>query len=595
MLQANKASVLTGFHVGSMKVQYMEVEYLIMVLNKITSLASLLSGFAASAFLQSTGLQHEGSWLKVVYVLCTSSALGFMLLVLLICTLCTMWGPGLALRGPEDSSLTKAVDIMNSSVRSTFRIFSVGLASYLFSSILSMSLLQPTLSCFVSITIISIGGLLICRAGWQVVDNLSPKYVTSAAIQGDPFSFASRLPGDKEESHRAADASFGPPPSASPYIHLCDVETGVAYYPPQTVLLSVDREQRYDWEAEATEGLHWSSLASPFQGAPPRHPASVGGRGMGAPERGTAGPFGVGFFAGSGANRPGRDQAAGERPPPATGESRGRWPSPRPPHCGSGAAQAGAGRAETGRASAGGNTPTPVPPVETESPRQPSSIFLNESLMLHRAASALLSLFSPSSDDAAETPAAANQSAFPASASFSPSSSPSCPSSVPLRQGAHARHGQVKDGAECGVLCRPACSENDDKRSVYMQREVLEAEREGEGDVRERQRSQEETSHNPAADLRVARLLSPCSVPKKTCEILVSEARGDHRGDHGRDEVKRQLTNKKSECGNYPTRGQPFDSLACGRRSNRDDSDELAISVHHPAQDASGGDHPATE
>ncbi|KEP61523.1 UNVERIFIED_CONTAM: hypothetical protein HHA_241180 [Hammondia hammondi] len=231
MLQANKASVLTGFHMGSMNVQHMEVEYLIMVMNKITSLASLLSGFAASSFLQATGLQKGESWIKLIYVLFTSSALGFMLLVLLICTLCTMWGPGLALRGSKDESLQTAVNIMDSSVQATFRLFSIGLACYMLSSILSMVLLQPILSSLVSVTIISVGGVFICRAGLHVVEHLSPEYVTSATICGDPLFFASRRVETEKTAEIEGLGSALPP--ASPYVKLCHMETGCLYYPPQ--------------------------------------------------------------------------------------------------------------------------------------------------------------------------------------------------------------------------------------------------------------------------------------------------------------------------------------------------------------------------
>ncbi|CBZ51929.1 conserved hypothetical protein [Neospora caninum Liverpool] len=236
MLQANKASVLTGFHMGSMKVQYMEVEYLIMVMNKTTSLASLLSGFAASTFLQSTGLQKGESWIKLIYVLFTSSAVGFMLLVLLICTLCTMWGPGLALRGPKDESLQRAVDIMDSSVQAAFRLFSIGLACYLFSSILSMVLLQPSLSSLVSVAIISVGGVFICRAGFHVVEHLSPSYVTPATIRGDPLFSAARAEGEKT----AGVGGFVSALPAWPHVKLGECDTGYRCPPSPSLLRDRD-------------------------------------------------------------------------------------------------------------------------------------------------------------------------------------------------------------------------------------------------------------------------------------------------------------------------------------------------------------------
>lgn len=55
MLQANKASVLTDFNLGSVTVRYMEVEYFLLVFGRINKLASVLAGFASSALMQDAG------------------------------------------------------------------------------------------------------------------------------------------------------------------------------------------------------------------------------------------------------------------------------------------------------------------------------------------------------------------------------------------------------------------------------------------------------------------------------------------------------------------------------------------------------------
>ena len=55
MLQANKAAVLTDLNLGSVSIQFKEIEYFLLVFSRITKIASLLAGFASAALMQAAG------------------------------------------------------------------------------------------------------------------------------------------------------------------------------------------------------------------------------------------------------------------------------------------------------------------------------------------------------------------------------------------------------------------------------------------------------------------------------------------------------------------------------------------------------------
>merc|ERR1719217_1261397 len=51
----------------------------------------------------------ENPWVVVAFLIFTGSAFGMNLLVILIATLCCLWGPGKALRGDDSSHLHDAI------------------------------------------------------------------------------------------------------------------------------------------------------------------------------------------------------------------------------------------------------------------------------------------------------------------------------------------------------------------------------------------------------------------------------------------------------------------------------------------------------
>mmetsp|Transcript_159459 Transcript_159459/g.487948 ORF Transcript_159459/g.487948 Transcript_159459/m.487948 type:complete len:213 (-) Transcript_159459:97-735(-) len=140
MLQANKAKLVAGFHQQTLEVRKMELDYYLMVFDKLSSISSLLAGFASSALM--IGIPRRDSpYLVTMFLLSTGSALGSHLLVVIVTTMCIMWGPGHALRGEDASFVDNAVYILDTAKRSMEKFFMFGLVCYFTSSILVVWLL----------------------------------------------------------------------------------------------------------------------------------------------------------------------------------------------------------------------------------------------------------------------------------------------------------------------------------------------------------------------------------------------------------------------------------------------------------------------
>ena len=91
--------------------------------------SALLAGFAYSGLTQ-VAIPHEAPYMiKLLYMLTTTTAMGFELIAVMNTTLLSMVGPGLALRGP-DGSMHPAVDGMMIEYRLAFYSFFAGLVSF---------------------------------------------------------------------------------------------------------------------------------------------------------------------------------------------------------------------------------------------------------------------------------------------------------------------------------------------------------------------------------------------------------------------------------------------------------------------------------
>jgi len=135
MIQARKGNVITSFHKTSLTIRYKELKYFLGVFNRMSSVSSLLAGFASSAMMLSVP-RWENPWVVVAFLVFTGAAFGMNLLVILIATLCALWGPGKALRGNDSLHLHEAIAILEGQQAMAMRFFVLGLFSYFLSAIM---------------------------------------------------------------------------------------------------------------------------------------------------------------------------------------------------------------------------------------------------------------------------------------------------------------------------------------------------------------------------------------------------------------------------------------------------------------------------
>mmetsp|Transcript_100484 Transcript_100484/g.181332 ORF Transcript_100484/g.181332 Transcript_100484/m.181332 type:complete len:214 (-) Transcript_100484:62-703(-) len=135
MIQANKATLITDFHQKTLEVRNMELEYYLMVFDKLSSISSMLAGFASSALMVAIP-QRTNPYLITLFLLSTACALGAHLLVVIVTTMCTMWGPGHALRGEDATYVDNAVYVLDKTKKHMEKFFFFGLICYFASSII---------------------------------------------------------------------------------------------------------------------------------------------------------------------------------------------------------------------------------------------------------------------------------------------------------------------------------------------------------------------------------------------------------------------------------------------------------------------------
>lgn len=125
MIQANKATVVTEFHKQSLEVRNMELDFYLLVFERISTISALLAGFASTA-IQVEVPEGSSPILKTCYLLFAATALGAHLLVVVVCTMCTMWGPGHALRGRDANCVDQAVAVLDAAQRQMEMFFFLG-------------------------------------------------------------------------------------------------------------------------------------------------------------------------------------------------------------------------------------------------------------------------------------------------------------------------------------------------------------------------------------------------------------------------------------------------------------------------------------
>ena len=148
--------------------------------------AALLAGFAYSGLTQVAIPLDAEYVLKLLYLLVTTTAMCLELIAVMNCTLLSMMGPGLALRGP-DGSMHPAVDGMMEEYQSAYLCFVLGLIAFHFSAALfGWLMFNWVVSSFVSASVIGSLYLLVRYASRVYARfRLPPEEVITGRFSGE--------------------------------------------------------------------------------------------------------------------------------------------------------------------------------------------------------------------------------------------------------------------------------------------------------------------------------------------------------------------------------------------------------------------------
>jgi hypothetical protein len=145
MIVADKEALATELKQSSLSIQEKEINFFTSNFNSLATQSALLAGFAFSGACSSitqpplnapdpsvraalSGIETKDDHTLLAFFFYASTAISMCLnlLVVISCTFCNMWGPGLALRGPN-GSMAKAVNGMDAERQEIFLFFGLGL------------------------------------------------------------------------------------------------------------------------------------------------------------------------------------------------------------------------------------------------------------------------------------------------------------------------------------------------------------------------------------------------------------------------------------------------------------------------------------
>lgn len=144
--------------------------------------AALLAGFAFSQI--TTALPSDVSFaLEASYLLLAALSLGMQLCVIVTTTFCCMWGPGLALRGPDGvRSVNAAVESLKAEQGTVFFMFVAGLSCFFTSNILLLWCYFEEWVAFASS--IFLGGFVVVIAYYTLTLTYQLRVAESDAVDG---------------------------------------------------------------------------------------------------------------------------------------------------------------------------------------------------------------------------------------------------------------------------------------------------------------------------------------------------------------------------------------------------------------------------
>merc|ERR1719491_1844633 len=136
----------------------------------------------------------EDPWLVVAFLIFTGSAFGMNLLVILISTLCCLWGPGKALRGNDPEHMHEAINTLERQQHVAMRFFMMGLFSYFISSIMVTWVFFDNLGAALSTSVVTMFLFLLVRQSIMIKRAfITAQPFTSGYIHGNPLAQASRF------------------------------------------------------------------------------------------------------------------------------------------------------------------------------------------------------------------------------------------------------------------------------------------------------------------------------------------------------------------------------------------------------------------
>ena len=132
---------MTEFHIQTLQVREKELDFFVKFYNSISSIGAFLAGFAFSAL--KTSLPKEADPIvTVIFLGLTSASIGFQLCAIMNSCACSVFGPGLFLRGPEGMrSAEKAIDVLQRKSDQTLKFFILGVACTILSCLIKSFLL----------------------------------------------------------------------------------------------------------------------------------------------------------------------------------------------------------------------------------------------------------------------------------------------------------------------------------------------------------------------------------------------------------------------------------------------------------------------
>eukprot|EP00388_Colpodella_angusta_P043059 GDKK01058316.1.p1 GENE.GDKK01058316.1~~GDKK01058316.1.p1 ORF type:complete len:346 (-),score=51.50 GDKK01058316.1:102-1103(-) len=187
MIQGQKAHVVAGFNVDALEIRAKELEYFMMIFEKLMDLAGLFAAFAASAILMTLSDVDSRSFGRFCFAVMSSLTLGFNLLILMICTMCALWGPSRSLRGDGIESLSYSIHALEVTANWTLFLFDCGMFCYFICVIMMswqrMNFFFGLITTFVML-ITCLASFIIC---FRIRKQLTPKTVTSGNLEGNPL------------------------------------------------------------------------------------------------------------------------------------------------------------------------------------------------------------------------------------------------------------------------------------------------------------------------------------------------------------------------------------------------------------------------